>query len=32
MLVRENCTFIVINPIKSIDKHSFLRKVDCEMY
>ena len=32
MLVHGNFTFIcVINVIKSIDKHSFLRKVDCKM-
>ena len=28
MLVRGNCKFCVINAIKSIDKHSFLRKID----
>ena len=28
----EIVSFHVINAIKSINKHSFLRKVDCEIY
>ena len=30
MLVRGNCK-ILCDSMKSIDKHSFLRKVDCEI-
>ena len=32
MLVRGNRKLCLFNAIKSIDKHSFLRKVDCEIY
>jgi len=33
VLVRGNCKFLcVLSAIKSLDKHFFLHKVDCEIY